>query len=76
MVNNELRKQLRRRGYKINSLDHLEQLAADKRAVFSPLSIHSCYSSPKPARFVLNYSGVILHSLFLSGLYVYEKGGK
>lgn len=55
---------------RVKSLDHLIQLALDRKSVVVPS--HSCYRMRHPAAWVQNLQGRMLHSLLTQGMYVYE----
>lgn len=59
---------------KITNLDELHQAATDRRSVVIPN--WGGFVRPKPAAFVLNQIGCVLHRMFLSGMYLYEKPKK
>ena len=59
------------KGKRIKTLWQLQRAAWDKKSVFCPES--GSYCIPKPAAWVLNYSGTVLINLMLNRrLYIYK----
>lgn len=59
---------------RVKSLEHLIQLADDRRSVVVPG--HSCYNHRHPAAWVQNLPGRMLHSLLTRGMFVYQLKNK
>jgi hypothetical protein len=54
----------------VKDLNHLIQLALDRKSVFVPH--HPCYQHRHPAAWVQNLPGKMIHSFFIRGMYIYE----
>lgn len=59
---------------RVKSLDHLMQLANERRAIVSPNNPPLC--KPKPAAFLLAWQGRMIYYALKRGVYVYERKSK
>lgn len=59
------------KGNMVLSLHGLHEYALQKRAVCS--TVMQGLQNPKPAAFVMNFSGTLILRLINGGLYLYEK---
>ena len=55
------------------SLNDLCDAVREHKAVVAPNTV---LSGPRPAAFVMNWSGFVIWNLIQKGLFIYEKGGK
>ena len=56
------------------TLDRLAWAAENRMAVICPG--FPCWNKPKPAAFVIQLSGAILHHMLKQGLFIYQKAKK
>jgi len=55
----------------VRSLAHLIALAQDRRAVIS--MTYGALLKPRPAAFVIGWTGRMIHDALKRGLYIYER---
>jgi hypothetical protein len=58
----------------VRSLKHLRLLAIQRKSVVCP-SLKP-WKKPRPAAFMINLQGTVLHRCLEGGMYVYNKGEK
>ena len=68
-----MKKQVKKTGL-VTTLRELAALTAAHRSIVVPT--HDAYKKPTPAAWMMNLSGLTLLTLFVSGMYVYEKKPK
>jgi hypothetical protein len=54
----------------VKSLDHLIQLALDRKSVVVPT--HACFRVRQPAAWIQNLQARMVHSLLSQGKFIYE----
>ena len=65
-----------REGVRVQTLEELDLMAKDKRAVFCPDSRIVSMRKPRPAAVVLSMQGRYILNLMRSGMYLYERKKK
>ncbi|HYF37537.1 MAG TPA: hypothetical protein VD994_19705 [Prosthecobacter sp.] len=56
---------------KINTLSDLHAACEQRKAVVVPS--HAAWKKPKPAVFIMNLSGSVLHRLMRAGMFIYTR---
>lgn len=57
-------------GVQVTALSQLQEACQARRSVVCPRS--TTFGEPRPASFIFNLNGSVLHSLMTSGMYLYE----
>ena len=60
--------------HRVFDLQQLSDLVTGRRSVYCPRV--NGFTKPKPAAFIIQFSGAMLLRLLKSGMFVYEKKGR